>query len=112
MTHLFASSRAPITAGCLFLAMLVAAPVTAADIEEQRELFNQVFATVERATGVLLITYPRPTVYCCSNTSFGPTCEQPGYASTSRKPRQRTLTPSCMNMARCGQLANYAIATR
>ena len=48
MTQLFASSRAPMTAGCLFLAMLVAAPVTAADIEEQRELFNQVFAAVER----------------------------------------------------------------
>lgn len=48
MTQLFASSRAPMTAGCLFFAMLVATPVTASGIEEQRELFNQVFATVER----------------------------------------------------------------
>ena len=48
MTHLFASSRTLIATGFVFLAMLVAPPVTASDIEKQRELFNQVFATVER----------------------------------------------------------------
>ena len=48
MTHLFASSRTLIATGFVWLAMLVAPPVTASDIEKQRELFNQVFATVER----------------------------------------------------------------
>ncbi len=48
MTHLFASSRTLIATGFVFLAMLVAPPVTASDLEKQRELFNQVFATVER----------------------------------------------------------------
>ena len=48
MTNFFASSRALIATGIVFLAMQVATPAIASDIKKQRELFDQVFATVER----------------------------------------------------------------
>ena len=48
MTSLFASSRVLVAAGILFFTLIVTPPALGSGVEQQREIFNRVYAAVER----------------------------------------------------------------